>query len=158
MSEQAVRSLLQLIEQEHLLSSRLYEVLAQELAALERMDSESIQALAQEKNRLLVAIDLQLSLREKAQPNAFDDATLQRLGELAPLPLVNQLHQLMHDYRQMLARCHTQNDINGRIIAINRRSVERHLSLLRGHQPDAVIYTATGRATRMHGRQRFAVA
>ncbi len=158
MSEQAVRSLTQMIEQEHLLASRLYEVLAQELAALERMDSESIQSLAQEKSRLLVAIDMQVGEREKKHPNAFDESALYLITDLAPLPTINALHQLMNDYRHMLDRCRTQNEINGRIITINRRSVERHLSLLRGHQPDAVIYTADGRATRMNGRQRYAVA
>jgi len=158
MSEQAVRSLTVMIEQEQLLASRLYEVLAQELAALERLDSESIQGLAQEKNRLLIAIDLHVGEREKAHRNAFDNVELAHITDLAPLTLINGLHQLIADYRSLLNRCRTQNDINGRIIAANRRSVERHLSLLRGHQPDAVIYTATGRATRMQGRHRYAVA
>lgn len=158
MSETAVRSLTICIEQEQLLASRLYEVLAQELAALERLDSESIQTLAQEKNRLLIAMDELAAQREKQHPHAFDDNTLNSITDLAPLTMINQLHQLMTDYRQMLDRCRTQNEINGRIIAINRRSVERHLSLLRGQQPDAVIYTANGRATRMQGRQRYAVA
>lgn len=158
MSEQAVRSLTHVLEQENLLASRLYEVLAQELAALERLDSDSIQSLAQEKNRLLVAMDEHAGLREKHFPNAFDNKMLKTIIDMAPLALINTLHQLMSDYRSLLDRCRTQNEINGRVINANRRSVERHLTVLRGHQPDSVIYTATGRATRMQGRQRYAVA
>ena len=146
------------IRQETAIAQRLYEVLAQEQSALQRMDSSSIQALAQEKARLLAALDEQLAVRLKLIPDSQQDGALDAgIDQMAPA-LAAPLKKAVDHLREVLFRCHSQNEINGRIISASRRSVERSLSLLRGNQPDAVLYTQNGAATRMGPARRFASA
>lgn len=158
MNALVVPALLAQVKQELLLATRLYELLAQELAALERLDVESIQALAKEKNKLLIALDEQCALREKQFPDIFSSQELNLLSTGVSRSLSNELAHLVEDYRSLLRHCQTQNEINGRIISLNRRSVERQLSMMRGSQPDSMIYNARGGATRVNGRLRHAVA
>lgn len=146
------------LQQETAIAQRLYEVLAQEQSALQRLDSHSIQALAQEKARLLAALDDQLAQRQKLWPNGHTDGALTAFIANLPALQAAPLQQLANQLRDLLQRCQQQNDINGRIISASRRSVERSLSLLRGHQPDAVLYTPNGTATRMGPARRFASA
>lgn len=146
------------LRQETAIAQRLYEVMAQEQSALQRIDSSSIQALAQEKARLLSALDEQLSQRQKLVPNSQQPGALEALIARMPAPLAATLRPLAEQLRDLLQRCHSQNEINGRIISASRRSVERSLSLLRGHQPDAVLYTPHGAATRMGPARRVASA
>jgi flagella synthesis protein FlgN len=146
------------LRQETAIAQRLYEVMAQEQSALQRMDASSIHALAQEKSRLLAALDEQLAQRQKLVPNSLQDGALDALIAHLPPTIAPSVQQLADQLRELLHRCHHQNEINGRIISASRRSVERSLSLLRGHQPDAVIYTPTGSATRLGPARRFASA
>lgn len=146
------------LRQETAVAQRLYEVMAQEQSALQRMDSASIQALAQEKSRLLAALDQQLLARQKLVPNHQAEGAIDTLINTFPAVIANPLQQAVDQLRELLFRCHNQNEINGRIISASRRSVERSLSLIRGHQPDAVLYTPTGGATRMGPARRFASA
>ncbi|MFZ5843294.1 MAG: flagella synthesis protein FlgN [Pseudomonadota bacterium] len=146
------------LRQETAIAQRLYEVMAQEQSALQRMDTSSIQALAQEKSRLLAALDEQLSQRQRLVPNGQQPGALDALIARLPAPIASNLKQLADQLRELMLRCHTQNELNGRIIAASRRSVERSLSLLRGQQPDAVLYTPNGAATRLGPARRFASA
>lgn len=146
------------LRQETAIAQRLYEVMAQEQSALQRMDTSSIQALAQEKSRLLSSLDAQLSQRQKLVPNSHQDGALDALLARLPAAAAALLQPLVEQLRELLYRCHSQNEINGRIIGASRRSVERSLSLLRGHQPDAVLYTPHGAATRLGPPRRFASA
>lgn len=146
------------LRQETAIAQRLYEVMAQEQSALQRMDTASIQALAQEKSRLLAALDEQLAVRQRLVPNSQQAGALDNLIARLPEPLSQSLKALTEQLRELLQRCHSQNEINGRIISASRRSVERSLSLLRGHQPDAVLYTPSGGAARIGPARRYASA
>lgn len=158
MSTQIVQALHPLLYKELLLATRLYEVLAQELAALERLDINSIQSLAQEKNRLLIALDEQTCLRDKQFPYALDMNTLIQITQDVAKPLVNEFYRLVEDYRMLLRRCQTQNEINGRIIGLNRRSIDRQLSLLRGQPTNSILYNQRGTASRTDSKVQYAVA
>ncbi len=146
------------LRQETALGQRLYEVMAQEQSALQRMDTSSIQALAQEKARLLANLDQQLQVRQKLIPGSQGEGAIDNLISKLPEKLGAPLQVAVDALRELLLRCHSQNEINGRIISASRRSVERSLTLLRGHQPDAVLYTQQGSATRLGPARRVATA
>lgn len=146
------------LRQETAIAQRLYEVMAQEQSALQRMDAISIQALAQEKSRLLAALDEQFLQRQKLVPNGHHPGALDTLLDRLPAAMATAIRSLSEQLRELILRCHSQNEINGRIINASRRSVERSLSLLRGHQPDAVLYTPNGGATRLGPARRVATA
>lgn len=154
----ATEALQAALRQETAIAQRLYEVMAQEQSALQRMDTSSIQALAQEKSRLLAALDEQYGQRQRLVPNSQQDGALDALLSRMPAAMAAPLKQLTEQLRELLYRCHSQNEINGRIISASRRSVERSLSLLRGHQPDAMLYTPNGAAARMGPARSFASA
>ncbi len=146
------------LRQETAFAQRLYEVMAQEQSALQRMDTASIQALAQEKARLLANLDQQLLVRQKLLPGNHGEGAIDHLISKLPATLATPLQVSVDALRELLFRCHSQNEINGRIISASRRSVERSLTLLRGHQPDAVLYTQQGAATRLGPARRVATA
>ncbi len=151
MIPQAVEQLCELLSMECALAQRFYEVLAQEQLALERSDTAAIQALAKEKSRLVAAIDEQAGQRERLTGGR----SFTQLRANCPASQQATLGEWLDRTAQLLTRCREQNDLNGRIIAATRRSVERALSLMRGQQPDAVLYTASGAAQRMQLRQAY---
>ena len=108
--------------------------------------------------RLLAGLDQQLVARQKLMPGSPAEGAVDQLISKLPAPVAAPLQIAVDALRELLFRCHNQNEINGRIIAASRRSVERSLTLLRGHQPDAVLYTQQGAATRLGPARRVATA
>lgn len=153
-----LQSLRQALEQETELAQRLYEVLAQEQQALEHMSAELIQQLAKMKTSLLLEMDQKMAIRQKLMPNANLQNGLEVFLEQAPEMVARSLRPVAETFREWLYRCHRQNEVNGRIIAGSRRSVERSLNLLRGQNPDMMLYNAKGAARPMGAYNRHATA
>ncbi|QGX38308.1 flagella synthesis protein FlgN [Permianibacter aggregans] len=153
-----LQTLRQALEQETELAQRLYEVLAQEQQALEQMASEQIHELAKLKTQLLMQMDEKMAVRQKLMPNANPQNGLESFLEQAPEMVARVLRPVVEQFREWLYRCHRQNEVNGRIIAGSRRSVERSLNLLRGQNPDMVLYNAKGAARPMGAYHRHATA
>lgn len=146
MTPAEIQQLRQALEQETVLAQRLYEVLAREQQALEQLASEEIQELTKAKSTLLAEMDQKLSDRQKLIPVHLQSGGLEDFLNKAPEIVSRSLRPLIEGFREWIYRCHRQNEVNGRIIAGSRRSVERSLNLIRGQNPDMVIYNAKGAA------------
>jgi len=55
-----------------------------------------------------------------------------------------ELGQRWQRLRQAVERCRDANLVNGAVVELNRQHTRRALELLRGHAPEATLYSATG--------------
>lgn len=144
-------SILAVLNQLQLLSDALLVNLAQEREALATSDRPAIEELAERKRITLGHLEQTTARWEQS----LRQSSAGRFGIgnfsvwLATLPSAERaaLEQAWGALRTTLDECRRANLVNGRVIAISRRSVERNLNIVRGQQPHEKLYTASGQAT-----------
>ena len=58
-----------------------------------------------------------------------------------------ELNQLVDELEDAIEKCRHQNSINGMIIAMNQRNVQRNLNIIKGADQESMTYTQKGQTT-----------
>ena len=131
--------------------SRLKNLLIQERQLLESRKHEELQQLVDEKTALLEGLGQHAQMRQRLLkllnlPQTAEgwDLFLQR--NVQTLPLREGWKAIIVEFSE----CQTLNDINGKMIARSRQTLNHILSLLRGQVASPSLYNAYGAATQQN--------
>ncbi len=125
----------------------LLATLQEEFEALAKPDAAAIEEVVARKRALVATLD------DKSKRHT---AALQAAGyvdSMANMPEWlshndntpdRRLPRLWQDFTAMLHNCQKQNQINGRVIDANRRRTRDALCILRGVEPEPVLYDPHG--------------
>jgi len=148
---QKPQKLLQLINQESELANNLLALMQQEKATLENNQHDKLNALTCQKGACLDQIEqisrkrTQLLLALSTAPSTADRMNdfISRQTEQIKHALQSSLDKL----EQVLEQCRQQNAVNGMIISMSQRNVQRNLNILKGVDRDPMTYTPKGQAS-----------
>ncbi len=153
---QESHKLLQLLNQESELAANLLELMLLEKDALENNQHDNLNAITRNKaicldqieqisysrSQLLLTLSLAATTNEKMrefiskQPDS--DKTL--------------LQEALTSLEQQLAKCKNQNSVNGMVISMSQRNIQRNLNILKGVDQNSLTYTPKGETTSL-GKQ-----
>ncbi|NVJ60380.1 MAG: flagellar protein FlgN [Gammaproteobacteria bacterium] len=131
------------------ITGQLFELMSEEQSCYERQDVDHLQVILKDKNDLL---------------NQIESSANNRLSLFNIRPIQKNHHQLFeqqisgqaellarwNELKERMEKCRTQNEINGKIISLSQRSLERTLNLFKqAMRPDSLTtYTQKGMANR----------
>jgi flagella synthesis protein FlgN len=122
-----------LLVQQHQQLTELAQIIANEKEILQQHDPQALLTVSQEKNTLLIAIQLLDQKIGQNQRFAQDKAA-------------GKLTQQLTAITELLTHCQNQNLINGQIIQQSQLAVERmKTSLLENHNKNAITYDNKGK-------------
>ena len=127
-----------LLKQEINTLEELHALLLDELAALKQRDSDLIENLAEEKNKLLNKIGMldkqrQLYVEEHTDANYEENSFTKTMSELSG------------NIEASLEKCRHQNQINGGVIEISTLFNKKILDIVCGNNTEEVVYCADGK-------------
>lgn len=144
----------QLLTDELALTTQLYQLLAQELATLEKLisrteddtDTVTLSDLQQQKGQLLI----RLQQHSHKRLTWMDDQQLPHGSQCLQHPdLIDQPH--LHDLWHQLADSYQQNQYQSSVLTElvlqARQRTEQQLYILHGKQNDPHLYNASGKAS-----------
>jgi flagellar biosynthesis/type III secretory pathway chaperone len=127
--------------------TEMQTLLQQEHLALTDNNLDNITPLAKQKEKLSLHIERQESLRrtllEKHQL-PFGKNSLALLSRKLPKAVIVELLRAWDQVVELSRGCATQNQINGVVLAHQQRRTQAALRILRGHDGQNEIYSATG--------------
>ncbi len=128
-------------------TSRLLATLEEEFKALSRPDAAMIEESVARKRSLITNLEDE-SVRRAAilQAAGYMEGTTNMqtwLNGIDDTP-DRRLSRLWQDFTFMLRKCQKQNQINGRVIDVNRHRVHDALCILRGTELDSGLYDPRG--------------
>lgn len=138
----------QMLAQDSATIEQLIELLQQEQEQLPKRDHALLSGIVEQKNALLEQLNHNARLRQQQlvqlglSSNAEGwDLFLQRNTTTLALRADWQALQ------QRFAECQKLNEVNGKVIARSRQTLDHLLNLIRGKTPAANLYTASGAQT-----------
>ncbi len=141
-------------------ATRLAELLKAERQQLEQRDSEKLRATVEAKLLLLQDMEKnEITRRNLIQLNGHKDDPItgwsQLLDELQPNN-DNHLQSTWAKIKTQLAECEKLNQINNKIVNRTQKSVGRLLSILKGQNEPAEVYSKKGQTQRTGNRRSLA--
>ncbi|SMF36142.1 flagella synthesis protein FlgN [Alteromonadaceae bacterium Bs31] len=142
----------------------LLELLEQERSALGERDTETIEALLEQKAEQLSILEASAQTRTRwskqyLSADAVDQEPLKRawqsLLDQAEHP---QLVQLWEHLKELQQACKAANEVNGKILARNQKTFGRLLEIVRGQTATPKLYSAAGKSTASHISQKVGEA
>ncbi len=134
----------------------LLATLQEEFRALSRPDAVTIEEIVARKRELIARLEDESARRAvmlRAAGYADGTADMREwLGQVDNTP-DRRILRLWQDFTVMLRKCQQQNQINGRVIDVNRRRVHDALCILRGTELDSGLYDPRG-STQAPGASR----
>ena len=125
----------------------LLATLQEEFRALSRPDTVTIEEIVARKRELVMRLENESARRAATLRTAgFADGTAD-MGEWlsqADNTPDRRIFRLWQDFTVMLCKCQQQNQVNGRVIDVNRRRVHDALCILRGTEFDSGLYDPRG--------------
>ncbi|GLZ85881.1 hypothetical protein Pres01_19320 [Metapseudomonas resinovorans] len=146
-------NLLQLFSDDIGHAKRLLELMDEEFQVLGERDLVRLEKLLADKQPLLAQLDQHGRQRSQLLASlqlSADRAGLQQLAERSPLG--QELLDRSDELGELLERCRTTNERNGRLIRANRATIGSMLGILRGGDTPS-LYDSRGAAARI-GQQR----
>jgi len=135
-----------ILAEETTIAGQLIEILVNEQAALTHDDVESLHKVLEEKGHAISRLEVLSEQRERLQSETTNGKTLVHQS-----PQWNQLVRLIR-------RCSDLNQINGRIVVVNRNRASQALSILKGGTGSSDTYSAKGEASTSHARHAITQA
>lgn len=136
------------VEQDTQACHKLLELLEAERTALAERNLERLEEIIREKANHLTQLEKgatqrTLWLQSEQNPSAADAASRweQLLARSAPA-----LSRHWQDFRNLLSRCQSENDINGKLLARNQQVFARIISIVRGQQNNLDTYSASAKS------------
>lgn len=146
-----VTQLRQMMAQDGDAIARLKQLLLRERELLETRNQDELSAIVEQKSQLVDMLNQNARTRQNLLRNlglATDaagwDLFLQR--NTLTLPLRDGWQQIVRDFSE----CQALNDINGKLIARSRQTLDHLLGLLRGKVAAPSLYTAMGTKTQQN--------
>lgn len=149
--DQQTQKLSQLIIQETSLANKLYELMLEEKDALEANIPDKLTSITQIKATCLDDMErvsrsrTQLLLVLSTAPSSIDRMNdyISKQAKQIQASLNAQVNQL----ETILEQCRFQNSVNGMVINISQRNVQRNLNILKGIDHESMTYTQKGQTT-----------
>jgi len=148
---QETQKLSNLLNQETKLSAYLLSLMLEEQKALEQGLIDELQLITSKKSNCLDQIE-QVS-RNRAQlllTLSSATTTVERLNNYIyglPPSQRNSLDKSVTDLETELEKCRHQNSVNGMVITMSQRNVQRNLNIIKGNEQQSVTYTQKGQTT-----------
>lgn len=148
---QESQKLSQLLNQELQLSANLLQFMLQEKELLESNKHEELHKITADKTYCLDQIEQVSRNRAKFLISVSSAATtFDRMKEFINnqhSPIRDSLQTSLNELEKTLEQCRHQNSINGMVISMNHRNVQRNLNILKGVDQDTMTYTQNGQTT-----------
>ncbi|CDZ79045.1 FlgN protein [Legionella massiliensis] len=150
MTNPKAEQLINLLQGEILLISKLIDHLSEEKIALMERQFEELEALAQKKEELSQQLENSAKQRvEILEISNYDNNAKQSLQiflKQCDSEQATKIEQLNKQLAEKLATCREQNSVNGQVIATNLNTRQEIISILTGQVNNDAIntYTATG--------------
>ncbi len=144
---EAAQHLLDALAQEHKALTEFNAEALECATAAKQSCVEAYESIARRRDQFLAALGL-----PPGKPGI--EALLQRSAATGDEPLSGQWQEL----QALATQCRRQNLINGGIVELGRRHVERALDLLHGPGPNVNLYGPEGQTAGSQRSQRLAVA
>jgi|GEM_PF-5388932 len=129
------------------LTQKLYELLVNEQACYEKQELASLEGLLKDKASTLDQIEKSATQRLNIfgiKPLMKNHSQLfeQQIGQ------ENGLKIIWNNLKELMFKCKTQNEINGRIITLSQKSLERTINIFKQslRPNNLTTYTAKGKA------------
>lgn len=139
--------------------AKLKQLLSRERELLEKRNHDELAVIVEQKSQLVDMLNLHAQMRQALLRNlglSTDakgwDLFLQRNS--LTLPLRDGWKQIIDDFSE----CQALNDINGKMIARSRQTLDHLLNLLRGQVAAPSLYTAMGTKTQSNSSYTVAKA
>ncbi|MCP3673726.1 MAG: flagellar protein FlgN [Gammaproteobacteria bacterium] len=154
---QETQRLSQLINQETNLATSLLDLMLTEKKHLEDGSVEKLDTLAEQKAGYIEQLETisrkrtQLLLALSTAPTTVARMSLYISQQTQPdrASLTTAVDKL----EQSLEKCRHQNSVNGMVISMSQRNVQRNLNILKGADTESMTYTQKGQTT--HVGKRF---
>lgn len=143
------------MSREQSLCNELYELLSDEQSCYETQDIDKLNGILKQKHKIL---------------DTLEESSKHRLGVFGIKPLLNN-HQTLFEHqiqgdstvvkqwealKQQMFRCKVQNEINGKIISLSQKSLERTMNIFKQslRPNNLTTYSSKGKAqqTQLHIR------
>ncbi|MEE4245830.1 MAG: flagellar protein FlgN [Kangiellaceae bacterium] len=126
---------------------KLFELLADEQRQLETNQLEKVNQLLKEKKTLLDELEKMANQRLSCFGIKVIHANHSHLFE-QNISGNQELSQQWRNLKMEMDKCHVQNEINGRIISLSRKSIERTMNTFRQslRPNNTATYSANGKA------------
>ena len=148
---QEANQLSQLLTQEINLADNLLNLMQQEKNAIEVGLLEKLQTITSKKAESLDQIEV--IARKRAQlllALSSEASTAARMNQFIaqqPSPALETLTSLVAKLEQSLEKCRHQNSVNGMVISMSQRNVQRNLNIIKGVDHESMTYTQNGQTT-----------
>lgn len=126
--------------------TELLRILRDERRALMGHDAQAIEQVTQEKLRHLGDIEDWGRKREGLLRNAGYPNTREGIERYLADRQDAELNKQWRALEQLLYECQQQNEVNGSVVSLSRRHVQRALGILRGLPAEQGLYNANGNA------------
>ncbi len=145
---QEAQKLSQLLNQESTLSANLLEFMLLEKDMLETNRHDELHKITDNKADCIDQIEqtsrnrVQFLLAVSSAPS-----TVARMNEFINkqnAPIQDSLRNSLNKLEQILEQCRHQNAVNGMVISMSHRNVQRNLNILKGVDQDSMTYTQKG--------------
>ena len=148
---QESQKLSQLLNQELQLSANLLQFMLQEKELLESNKHEELQKITADKAYCLDQIEQ--TSRNRAQFLISVSSAASTVGRMKEFinkqhsPIRDSLQTSLDELEKTLEQCRHQNSINGMVISMSHRNVQRNLNILKGDDQDTMTYTQKGQTS-----------
>jgi len=153
---QESQKLSQLLNQELQLSANLLQFMLQEKELLESNKHEELQRITADKSYCLDQIEQ--TSRNRAQFLITVSSAASTVGRMKEFinkqhsPIRDSLQTSLDELEKTLEQCKHQNSINGMVISMSHRNVQRNLNILKGDDQDTMTYTQKGQTSTIGSR------
>lgn len=122
----------------------LHDILNCEQLALEKRDFTKLASLSNEKNELV----MQINLHQIPAIINKGEASRPKINEVKEICLKTpELSASWEQLMNLVEQCNLKNEVNGRLIELVAISTKRAFNLIKGFDPDNNIYNSTGDRT-----------
>ncbi|MFT5452017.1 MAG: flagellar biosynthesis/type III secretory pathway chaperone [Enterobacterales bacterium] len=151
LNTQQSQKLSQLLIQEANLSKSLLELMLEEKILLEENQADKLVAITTQKATCLDQIEFvsrnraQLLLALSSKPTTVDRMKDFISKQTTKIQII--LNRKIDTLEIVLEECKHQNSVNGMIISMSQRNVQRNLNIIKGIEQDSMTYTQKGQTT-----------
>jgi flagellar biosynthesis/type III secretory pathway chaperone len=151
LNTQQSQKLSQLLIQEAGLANNLLELMVEEKSLLENNQADKLNEITGKKATCLDQIEFvsrnraQLLLGLSSKPTTVD--RMKDFISKQATQLQVMLNSKIDALEEALEKCRHQNSVNGMIISMSQRNVQRNLNIIKGIEQDSMTYTEKGQTS-----------
>lgn len=147
-SPKVAQQLLQVMQQDLVLASRLKAILQEEKQCLELRQYPAYQQMVKDKTQLLLQLDNADNERKQLMESMgfqADRAGFMAFMAFVPESWKDKYLSVWENLSDTMNTCARLNKVNGKILAHSQNAIERLMVIIRGQNNQPTIYQADGR-------------